>query len=62
MKDQNNDSSNLGDETMKGIGALEEATNGLEDATAKRVADGEDAKSWIRLIVESLLLIFKPVK
>ena len=62
MSKETESTGSLGIETMKQVGALEEATTNLEDATAKRVASSEDAKGWISFIVQTLLMIFKPAK
>ncbi len=62
MSKETESTASLGDETMKQVGALEEATTSLQDATAKRVASGDEAKGWISFIVQTLLMIFKPVK
>ena len=57
QSDQSNGSA--GDETMKQVGVLEEATQALTNANNDSHIDQESAQNWIGFIVQTLISIFK---
>lgn len=61
MSENHADVENTGDEVIKSIGALEEASSQLDVEDCDEVEiDPEEAGKWITAIGKALLAIFKP--
>lgn len=49
-----------GDDVLKQVGVLEEATKALKETTEDCETDKDDVASWIATIGKAILSIFKP--